>query len=217
MKIEIDSVNFNIGNNKILQNIYLIAKTNEIVGFLGRNGSGKSSLFKIIFGFLKAENSSIRINGIYTQNLYKSGIMKFLPQTNLFPLTMKIKDAIKLINSDFNECNNSIINRKININTKFEELSGGERRIIEIIIIINTSSKFIILDEPFIHLMPIQIEELKKLLILKKKEKCFLISDHQYKHILQISDSLYLLKDGTLHLIPLDNSIEFLQYYNYIL
>jgi ABC-type lipopolysaccharide export system ATPase subunit len=55
------------------------------------------------------------------------------------------------------------------------------------------------LDEPFTHLNPIQIENVKEFLLAEKANKGFLITDHMYNHLLDISDFVYLLKDGKTH------------------
>lgn len=56
------------------------------------------------------------------------------------------------------------------------------------------------LDEPFTHLMPLQIEKVKELLLQEKHNKGFLVTDHMYKQIIDISDSLYILTNGKTHL-----------------
>ena len=106
---------------------------------------------------------------------------------------------------------------KMSIDAKFSNLSGGQRRLAEIIIFLNTASKFIILDEPFTHLMPIQIEELKEIISLAKTNKSIIISDHQYRHLIDISDKVYLIKDAKTYQLSKQNVIEDLQKFMYIL
>ena len=68
------------------------------------------------------------------------------------------------------------------------------------------------LDEPFTHISPLQIERIKKLLIAEKENKGFIISDHMFRHITDIADSIYLLNDGKLHLTESPEDIETLGY-----
>ena len=95
----------------------------------------------------------------------------------------------------------------------FSEFSGGEKRLIETYIILKSDAKVILLDEPFSHLAPLYIQKIKKLLEQEKNQKIIIITDHLYRDILDISDSLYLLKDGWSRLLK--SSEELIQY-NYI-
>jgi ABC-type lipopolysaccharide export system ATPase subunit len=68
------------------------------------------------------------------------------------------------------------------------------------------------LDEPFTHLNPTQIEKVKELLLKEKENKGLLITDHMFRHILEISNSLYILKNGKTHLTKSDSDLETLGY-----
>ncbi len=97
-------------------------------------------------------------------------------------------------------------------NTIFKKLSGGERRLVEIYVIIKTKSQFTILDEPFSHIMPLQIEKLGEILLTEKINKGFLITDHLYQQIIAICDNIYLLTDGKTHLTKTVEDIKRLGY-----
>lgn len=75
-------------------------------------------------------------------------------------------------------------------------ISGGERRIVEIYAVVVSDAKFCLLDEPFSNLMPLHAETVKRLLIRQKETKGILLTDHQYRNILDVSDRLYLIRDG---------------------
>jgi ABC-type lipopolysaccharide export system ATPase subunit len=68
------------------------------------------------------------------------------------------------------------------------------------------------LDEPFTHLSPIQIEKVKEMLLEEKENKGILITDHMYKHVVDVSDSLYILANGKTHIIKSMDEIELLGY-----
>ena len=70
----------------------------------------------------------------------------------------------------------------------------------ELYLIVKSESRFAMLDEPFTHLNPIQIEKVKELLLEEKERKGLLVTDHMYRHIVDISDYLYILTDGKTHL-----------------
>jgi ABC-type lipopolysaccharide export system ATPase subunit len=100
-------------------------------------------------------------------------------------------------------------------NSLVKELSGGERRLVEVYIIIRAKARFAMLDEPFSHLMPIQIEKIKDLLLRENKFKGFLVTDHMFRNVVGISDYLYILKEGKLHFAKEPMDIERLGYANY--
>ncbi|MBL3656282.1 ATP-binding cassette domain-containing protein [Fulvivirga sediminis] len=80
-KLEIDGVSLSFSGRTILNNIYLQCQTGEIIGLLGRNGSGKSSLMKMIFGSLKGDHQSVRINGRYHEQAFSEPkTIHFMPQ-----------------------------------------------------------------------------------------------------------------------------------------
>ena len=97
-------------------------------------------------------------------------------------------------------------------NSSIVNLSGGERRLVELYIIVKSASKFAMLDEPFTHLNPLQIEKIKELLVKEKTNKGLLITDHMYRHIIDISDSLYILRNGKTYLTQKIADIETLGY-----
>ena len=95
-------------------------------------------------------------------------------------------------------------------NIKIGELSQGQRKYFETILVGNLNHPILMLDEPFSMLEPLQIESLKEFLLQKKKEKGILITDHYYREVLDISDKNMVLKDGIGH--PISSSSELVQF-----
>jgi ABC-type lipopolysaccharide export system ATPase subunit len=211
----IDSINKSYNNEHILQDIYLKISTGEIVGLLGRNGSGKSTLLKIIFGTLEAESKYVKIDEkVYEKTYKEKGIINYLPQNDFLPKQLKVRNIINIY-FDKNEKDN-IINDKIIekiINTKIGNLSGGELRYLEIKLLMNLESKFILLDEPFNGVSPIVIEEIKKMIIKNSLHKGIILTDHDYRNVLSITNKIYILKNGYIKEIKDKNE---LMYYGYI-
>lgn len=216
MKLEIDSVQLIFDQRKILSDVYACFETGKIHGVLGRNGSGKSCFFKILFGTLKAEFATIRLDSVYKENLYKTLLIKYLPQNFVIPENFSISKAIDFMDADLRKCEAILIELKIDLNTTFENLSGGQRRLVEIIIFLNTKSPFLIFDEPFTHIMPVHIEKLQSLFLEYKETKSIIISDHQYRHLIAIADGVYLLKDGKMNLLKTSNLEAQLRDLNYL-
>lgn len=82
----------------------------------------------------------------------------------------------------------------------------------EVYTIIKSKAQFVMLDEPFSHVMPLHIDKLKELLLIEKQNKGFIITDHMYRQIMDVSDNLYVLKEGKTYLTKTSEDIERLGY-----
>lgn len=214
MIFELDNVELYFKTNRILNGIYLKAETGKVTAILGRNGCGKSSLLNIAFGNLKPKYMLIRLdNKPLRKPLFSTGIAKYLPQYSFITDGMKLFFVFKLFDLNWKTFTKHFEAFSIYKNSKFKALSGGERRIIETYIILKTKSQIVFLDEPFSHLSPLHIETVKELIAEEKKKKAIIISDHMYQHIIDASDTIYLLKNGTTKKIE---KLTELEDYNYL-
>lgn len=211
--IEIDNVELNFDSKSILKSIYLKAEKGKVTSILGRNGSGKTSLLRLIFGELTPTNRLIRIDKKpILKPLYKKGFIKYLPQFNILPNSFSLQKGFLYFNVSFKDFLDDFPNFNQHKNNRFFELSGGERRVIETYIIVKSEAKIVLLDEPFSHIAPLYIEKIKELIAQEKKNKIFIITDHLYKEILKISDDIYLLKEGWIKLIKNHEDLIFHKY-----
>ncbi len=194
--LKVDSVELSYDGRKILQDIYLDCKPAEVVGLLGRNGCGKSSLLKIIFGSLNPSFKHISIDDRTIEKGYRHKI-GYLPQDHYLPDTSSIKQLAKLLVDPkvWNEFAEETIYKKY-FQKKPNQLSGGEIRQLETLMILYSKANYILLDEPFIHLSPIQAEEFKEIIRKRSQQKGIIVTDHQYQNILDISSKIVLLSDG---------------------
>lgn len=214
MIFEIDNVELYFAEKQILNGVYLKAETGKITGILGANGSGKSSLLNIFFGSLEPRHKLNRIDKKpYLKPLFKYGMVTYLPQQNFIPPKMKLETCFQLFKVALKEFLQDFPEFKTYTRARIRELSGGQRRVIEIYICLNSRAKLILLDEPFSHLSPLYMEKIKNLIQELKKEKAIILTDHMYRHILDTSDELYLLKNGSTKLI---RKISELEDYNYL-
>ncbi len=169
--LKVDSITLNFNGKSILQDIHLDCKPAEVVGLLGRNGCGKSSLLKIIFGSLNSTFKHITINGKTIEKGYTKRIA-YLPQHHFLPTdTILNKLAKQLIEpKDWDEFAEHTIYKK-HFQKKATQLSGGEIRQLETLMILYSKADYILLDEPFIHLSPIQAEEFKEIISKRSQQK----------------------------------------------
>lgn len=199
LKLHVDSIEKSFGEQKILKDVFLSCETGEITGILGRNGTGKSTLLEIIFGTTSAENKFVRVGSKVIKNISNNkNLIHYLAQDHFLPNHLKVKSIINLFCSPENAVilkSNKLIVPFINQKTR--NLSGGEKRLLEILILLFSDCRFLLLDEPFHSLSPKIIEEIKLLIKEQSKDKGIIITDHQYQHVLEISDKIILLKNGS--------------------
>ena len=206
--LEADSIQLGFEGRRILSDIYLKCETGKIVGLLGRNGQGKSCLMKIIYGSLKCERS-VRIDKLsQNQRFKRPEILLYLPQFNFIPKSLSPKKIFRDFELEYSHFQNLFPEFKGRYNAIINKMSGGERRLIELYIIVRSRTKFAMLDEPFTHLNPLQIEKVKELLLEEKQNKGLLVTDHMFTHVLDISDDLYILKNGKTYLTRSPTDIE---------
>jgi lipopolysaccharide export system ATP-binding protein len=214
MTLNVDSVQLKFNNRKILQDVSLSCNVGEVVGILGRNGTGKSCLLQIIFGSLAAQYRYVSIEGQYIVKGYINNRIAYLPQHNYLPKGIKLfKLAQNLVDERYW---GSFISHQAyqshHLKT-VDELSGGELRLLETLMIIYSRADFILLDEPFTQMSPIQTEEFKKIIRQCAKHKGIIVTDHQYYNVLDVSDRIILLTDGCTKPVT---SLNDLVTYNYL-
>lgn len=211
-KLEIRHINVNIGTRHILQDISLHVSSGEIVGLLGPNGCGKTTLFSTIIGSRIPASGQITLSP--NQDITKLPIYQrvhlglgYLPQESsvfrdlsveeniLLPLELYIKNGTKRQDRLHHLLNEFQLEKLKQQKAKY--LSGGERRRLEIARALSTNPKFLLLDEPLAAIDPLTIEYIKKTLnYLKFLNIGILITDHNVPDTLDIIDRGYLLYQG---------------------
>lgn len=198
--LEADSINLTFSNRRILSDIYLRCETGDIIGLIGRNGVGKSSLMKIIFGSLKGDNQSVRVNGKYSNCMYKEKHrISYLPQDEFLMNYLNFNEILQIFSLDPIVLEVPEV-RKI-AKTKIGILSSGQKRLIEVLTILFSPSNFILLDEPFSFLSPKLVELLVPIIKKRAQSKGIIISDHQYESIFRTCDKYYLMRNESLKMI----------------
>lgn len=211
--LSIQNINKAIKDKNIVDNISFEVPSGRISGLLGPNGAGKTTTFYIIAGLIKADKGDIfladeNVSSFAMHKRSKMGI-KYLPQEpsifqnlsvyenllGLAELSFKRKEDIEnFITKSIDEFNLSEI-----LNHKGRQLSGGQRRKVEIARTLAANPKIILLDEPFAGIDPIAIDEIKQVLIkLKNKNIGILITDHNVRESLEICDHAIVINNGSI-------------------
>jgi len=209
--LEIKKISKSIKDKNILNEIDIKVNSGDIYGLLGPNGAGKTTTFYIIAGLINCESGEINflnqdISKLPMHKRSKLGI-KYLPQEpsifqnlsvyeNLLGLAEMSfdnrKDIKNFINKSIDEFNLSEI-----CALKGRQLSGGQRRKVEIARTLAAEPKIILLDEPFAGIDPIAIEDIKNVLKkLSDKNIGILITDHNVRETLEICNEAAIINNG---------------------
>ncbi|MDO5969284.1 ATP-binding cassette domain-containing protein [Flavivirga aquimarina] len=197
--LKVTNLNKSYGKKSILKNISLECKTGEIIGVFGRNGTGKSTLLKLIFGTVKADSIIIKINSetIPQKNVIPSKKIAYLPQNTFLPKEQKVRTIIPLFFPNGDDQDKIFYSPQVSSFEKIKvgKLSLGQLRYLELLIIGNLNHPFLMLDEPFSMIEPIYKDTIKSLLIKLKESKGIILTDHYYNDVLEITDKNFVLKD----------------------
>jgi lipopolysaccharide export system ATP-binding protein len=195
----------------VINNIDIHVSTGEIVGLLGPNGAGKTTTFFSILGLIKPESGRIILDGvdISTLPMYRRAQMgiSYLPQEPSIFRKLSVEDNLRAVleirglSSEETDLEITRLLHEFRL-TEFSgrngyRLSGGERRRAEIARAIATKPTFILFDEPFAGIDPLAIIDLKKMFVyLKSKGLGIIITDHNVRDTLSITDRAYIISNG---------------------
>lgn len=215
-RLHIDSVTKSFGSRKILQDIYLSCETGKTAGIIGPAGGGKSTLLEIIFGTVKGDTQFIKLNDTILKNLSdRKNKIAYLPQRSSFlPKECKIRKLIPLFCTQENS--EKLYDLKMIqpfLNETSRNLSGGEKKIIETLIITYSDAEFVLLDEPFSGVSPKNVDELEMIIKSHLPYKGMIISDHNYMPLFNMADDIYLLSETYLRKVK---DLKELQQFNYL-
>ena len=194
----------------IIKGISLNIKRGEIIGLLGPNGAGKTTSFYLICGLLKPDEGEVRLDNKDITNLplHKKARLGigYLPQESSIFRDLSVEDNLYIIAEQYynkakqREVVEELL-EKFNIEPirkrKGINLSGGERRRVEIARALVPKPKFLFLDEPFAGVDPVNVNDIKHLVEFLAKENIgVIITDHNVRETLSICHRAYVLKDG---------------------
>ena len=211
--LEIENLSLKFGKINILDNLNLKLNSGQILGLLGPNGVGKSTIFNLIVGLIKPDSGVIKINSqvvnkfpIYERALkFKIG---FVPQSGGFFHDLTVYENFKAI-SEINIKNENLREEKMNsliskfelnnvINVKANLLSGGQKKKLVIALALISDPKILLLDEPFAALDVMTIKMLQGIIINLQSSKgiSIILCDHQARDLLNCVDSAAIISNG---------------------
>jgi len=211
MKILVEDIVKKYGSRRVVNGISLNINKGEILGLLGPNGAGKTTTFHIIVGLLKADSGSIICDGENIINYpvhlrAQKGIIYLSQESSIFRgLTVEenVLSILQMLDISDEEkvekCRGLL--KKLNIYHLRKQhaynLSGGERRRTEIARALTINPHFILLDEPFVGIDPITINDIQNIIkTLKESGIGVVLTDHNVRESLEIIDRAYIIYDG---------------------
>ena len=197
--LEADGIRIAFGGRTVLANIYLRVQTGQIVGLLGRNGSGKSVLLQTIFGGRTVADASVRVNGQHVvPAFHRPGLLNYLPQEQLLPSSLPLRQAASLLGVDLEQATARFPGLRAQFDCRVGELSGGSARLLQTLLLLHANTAFSLFDEPFSGVMPVHVESLAEEMQQMKQRKGLLLTDHRHAEVLPLCDVVYLLHQGGL-------------------
>lgn len=204
--LEVKQIVKSFGNNIAVNNVSFNVSPGRIFGLLGRNGAGKSTIFRIILNILKQDSGKVSYNEkeIDTNLTDKIG---YLPEEGSLIQTYTVLEQLLYYGALKSMSENDIKKQafywleKFNIleylNMKIKDLSKGNRQKIQFIVAILHNPELVILDEPLSGLDPISVEEFKKVILeLKKQGKMIIFSSHRMDHVETLCDDILIIDKG---------------------
>jgi lipopolysaccharide export system ATP-binding protein len=196
---------------RVVDDVSVKVSRGEIVGLLGPNGAGKTTSFYMVVGLISPDSGRVLLDGADLTNMpmfqrARHGI-SYLPQeASVFrKLTveenlMAILQTRRMTGRERREKMNQLI-EQMGLETvrrsKGYVLSGGERRRVEIARSLAIDPSFLLLDEPFSGIDPIQVIELQRIILdLKRNGLGILVTDHNVRETLSVTDRAYIINAG---------------------
>lgn len=199
--LEVNNVYKKIKGKSILNGVTLSVQQGRVLGIMGPNGQGKTTLLNVIQGFLKTDKGDIFIDGIARNTNSKESIA-YLQDKNIFPKAMKIKEAIALYKNFFKDFNDEKMNyylefMNLDRNSKIKDLSKGMSEKFNLSLVLSRKAKLYLLDEPISGVDPVSREKiLDAILENLSEESSMIITTHYIGELERIFDDVAFLGHG---------------------
>ena len=199
------------GDRRVVDGVSIHVKPGEIVGLLGPNGAGKTTTFNMIVGIVRPDEGAVNFEEQEITQLpmhlrARAGVGYLTQEPSVFR-KLSVADNIMAI---LETCDLARIERHVRLKALLDELdltdladsmayqlSGGEKRRLEITRALVTSPKLLLLDEPFAGIDPIAVYEVQKIVRrLRERGLGILITDHNVRETLKLVDRAYLIHQG---------------------
>lgn len=210
-KLETREISKTYRGRKVVDDVSVYVEHGEVVGVLGPNGAGKTTSFYMIVGLIAPDSGAVlldgrEITGLPMYERARHGI-SYLPQEASVFRKLSVEENLLAIletlpiNARERRERLNLLIEQLGLsqvrNSKGYVLSGGERRRVEIARSLAINPKFLLLDEPFSGIDPIQVLELQRIIFdLKRSGIGILVTDHNVRETLMVTDRAYIINNG---------------------
>lgn len=199
--VEFEGVYKKYGDKEVFKDLNINISKGKIVGLLGPNGSGKTTMIKMINGLTQCDKGKVKINGLKASVKTKE-IISYLPDRNHLNEDMRVKEILKFFSDfykdfDIKKAKNMIENLNIDINEKIKSMSKGTKEKVALILVMSRNAKLYILDEPIGGVDPASRAYIIKTILKNYHEdSTLLISTHLINEIENICDEVIIIFNG---------------------
>ena len=211
--LTLNQLQVSIGKKKILEDVSLHVKQQEIVALIGHNGAGKSTTFNTVLGLHRLQAGTILLNGKVLHNLTTTSIVKeglgLVPQLNNVFGNLSVEENLELGSVVSQESNPTFTAEKIyEIFPILKErrrqlvgtMSGGQRQMVAIGIGLMSNPSYLLLDEPTVGLQPSFVDKVMEQIVKVNKDYgiSILIIEQNINKVLDIADRVYVMSRGSI-------------------
>lgn len=188
-------------SNHVLKNLNISIPAGKIVGLLGPNGCGKSTLIKLISGLLQPDSGEILIGGEPVGEKSKA-LVSYLPERTYFSTRMKVSAVVKLFEEfyeDFDSarCYELLQDLGISLDANLKTLSKGTKEKVQLILVMSRNAKLYLLDEPIAGVDPAAREYILSTIVSNyNPEASIVITTHLITDVEQVLDDFIFLSFG---------------------
>ena len=211
MKLEVSNLSKSYKSRQVVNSVSFSIESGKVVGLLGPNGAGKTTTFYMVVGLVKPDSGKVTLDGV---DLVDEPIFQrarqglgYLPQEATVFRRLSVEENLFLVLENLKISRQERKDRAEKAlsdlgilrlaKSKAVNLSGGERRRLEIARALILNPKFLLLDEPYAGIDPLAVIEIQGIIKgLKEKGIGVIITDHNVRETLSSCDEAYLIKDG---------------------
>ena len=212
--LEIQKLEKSFGQKQVLFGVDFRAESGQILGLIGKNGAGKTTIFHSILHFLEYSGNITFDKQPISQETYRK--IGYLPEERSLMSKLTVYEQVRYL-ANLKGVPNAVVKEKLpqwmerlqvkgKVTDKIKSLSKGNQQKVQLIITLLHEPNLIILDEPFSGLDPVNTEILKQVIIEEKERGATIIfSDHVMTNVEELCDDVVMIRDGK---VILDGSVQ---------